>query len=275
MTMPTERMRARRLAAVLAWASLCWWPGLAQAQPDTEAERLLATLRQTHPGTRFTEALRTDMPGVYEVWMHSTVAYVAAANPRLFLFGRLFDTEAMRDLTAPKLAQRTGEAPPDPAETAPAIAFDQLPLADAITVRRGTGLRQLAVFSDPGCGYCKQLEVELATLDDVTIHIFLVPFQGERRPIGIWCAADRHLAWQRWMLQGDASGQQPDAACAHPIARNLALARALRVQGTPTLFWADGSRTDGFVESHVLQALLAGTRAATAAAGPATQERRP
>jgi thiol:disulfide interchange protein DsbC len=278
MTMLIERLWVRRLAAALACASLVWGPGLAQVHSDPEAARLLGTLRQSHPGTQFTEIAPTGMPGVYEVWMQGTVAYVAAANPRLFLFGRLFDTEAMRDLTAPKLAQRTGEPPPDAAnaEAAPPIAFDQLPLADAITVRRGAGRRQLAVFSDPGCGYCKQLEVELATLDDVTIHTFLVPFQGERRPIGIWCAADRAEAWHRWMLQGDARGQQPDAACAHPIARNLALARALRVQGTPTLFWADGGRTDGFVDRGVLQARLAGTAPVpAAAAAPDVGERRP
>ncbi|WP_235578135.1 DsbC family protein [Pseudorhodoferax sp. Leaf267] len=253
------------------------WPtsqALAQAPIDAEAARLLVTLRQAHPGTQFTEAARTDIPGVYEVWMQGNVAYVAATTPRYFLFGRLFDTQDMRDLTAPRIAQRAGDVPVAPEDAAPPIAFDRLPLADAITVRRGNGQRQVAVFSDPGCGYCRQLEAELATLDDVTIHTFLVPFQGEARPVAIWCAADRTQAWQQWMLHGDARAQRPSAGCDHPVARNLALARALRVQGTPTLFWADGSRTDGYVDRSELQARL--VRASTGpVAGSTTTERRP
>ena len=43
------------------------------------------------------------------------------------------------------------------------------------------------------------------------------------------------------MLHGDDSALKTDAACDHPIARNLALAHQLGVQGTPTLIWADGT----------------------------------
>jgi len=139
---------------------------------------------------------------------------------------------------------------------APPLAFDQLPLADAIKTVRGNGQRKVAVFSDPACSFCKRLEPELAGLDNVTVYTFLVPFQGQARPVAIWCAADREQAWQRLMLQGDPSLLNPTAACEHPVERNLALAHRLGVQGTPTLIWADGSRTDGYVDRAVLEARL-------------------
>lgn len=41
------------------------------------------------------------------------------------------------------------------------IDWKKLPLKDAIKSVKGTGKRQLAIFSDPNCPYCKQLEVEL------------------------------------------------------------------------------------------------------------------
>jgi thiol:disulfide interchange protein DsbC len=246
-------MMTIRSAAV---ALLCGFSTALLASPEETA--FLEVLKQRYPATTFSRVESSAVPDVFEVWMGTNVAYVHRSKPDYFFFGHLFDVANAKDLTAPKLAQAQRIA----AQSVATINFRDLPLDDAIKTVRGKGSRVLAVFSDPACQYCKQLEPELAKLQDVTIYTFLVPFQGIEKPMAIWCATDRSSAWQRAMSD---SGEPVEAKCDHPLERNLALARKLNVNGTPTLFFGDGARLDGVAQAAAIQGRLVGLATASAA----------
>lgn len=212
----------------------------AQNGIDAAAARVLAALRQAHPGTRFDSVTSTPITGVYQVKMGSNYAYVGAGNTRHMVFGRLFDIRSLRDLT-PASAEVTDSSN----EPAPApVRFKELPLADAIKEVHGSGTRRMVLFSDPQCPYCRRLDGELGKLKDVTIYTFVVPFQGEELPLAVWCTSDRLAAWRAAMAGTLAPAE--GGKCANPLERNRALAGRLGVQGTPTMLFEDGKRIGGY-----------------------------
>jgi len=147
--------------------------------------------------------------------------------------GPLIDAMTRRDVTRERQEQLS------------AISFDQLPLELAIKHVNGDGSRKIAIFEDPNCGYCKQLRKTLASIDNLTIYTFVYPIlsaDSKEKARNVWCAQDRSVAWDDWMLRGTAP---VTAQCETPVDQVLALGHQLMVRGTPTLFFANGARVSG------------------------------
>lgn len=216
------------------------------AVPDESGDKVLSTaslapaqaqsIRQNFearfPGIQVTLVRATPLAGLYEVQVGMDLLYTdATAN--YVLQGSLIDARERRDLTAERV------------EELQQVAFDSLPLDQAIKQVKGDGSRQVAVFEDPNCGYCKQLHRTLRDVDNVTVYTFLFPIlspDSMTKARDIWCADDPAQVWKDWMLEGKAPAT---AQCDTPIQETLALGRKLNVQGTPALFFADGTRLNG------------------------------
>ena len=181
----------------------------------------------------------TPIAGVFEVRFQSRegpqIIY-SDAQGAYFFTGQLIDARSDRNLTEERLRKLT------------AIEFNSLPLDLAVKIQRGNGKRALAMFTDPYCPYCRQLEQALLQIDDITVYVFMYPVI---RPAAIdhsravWCSKDRAKAWLELAVGDKPKVPAAAATCANPVDKVLELGRSLRVSGTPTLFFADGERASG------------------------------
>ncbi len=195
---------------------------------------------------RIEEVSKTPMNGLYEIRVNGSDIFYTDGEGNFLIQGNLFDTKAKRNLTEERI------------EKLSAIDFDALPFKDAFTVVRGNGKRKLAVFEDPNCGYCKRFEHDLQKVNDVTIHTFLVPIlspDSAEKSRNIWCAKDKGKAWLDWMIRDQPAAK---ASCdTTALERNLAFSKKHKITGTPTVFFADGSRVPGAISAQQVEKLLA------------------
>ena len=208
------------------------------------ADELLARLRRDYPGTQWDAVRPSLIPGLFEVVTGRNIVY-AEPSGRYLVFGHIWDMPAQADLTAARKL------------TLARVAGAQLPPEDAVIVRRSAEPTQrVAIFSDPACGYCRVLEQTLNELPQLEVAIYLAPLQPGSRPLAdaVWCAQDPAQAWLDQMLHG-----RPTAAATcntDALDRNLALARSLGVQGTPTLVAPDGRVLPGAASAPEILAWL-------------------
>ena len=233
----------RWCAAALAAGLLLAGAAHAQAPtPENAIRKNLAARMSDLPA--IDEVTPTPMKGLYEVRIGTDLLYTDAEG-NFLIQGSMLDTRSQKNLTQERLAKVT------------AIDFKSLPTQNAITLKRGNGKRQMAVFADPNCGYCKRFEADIEKLDNVTVHIYLIPILGQdsvTKTRNIWCAKDKAATWSAWMMGGTTP---PQATCnTAAIDANVALAQKHRITGTPTVVFESGRRIPGAIPRDQVEQLL-------------------
>ena len=183
------------------------------------------------------EVTPTPVKGIMELRVGNDVMYVDEGGQYL-IQGDVIDLKERVNLTEARTAELQK------------VPFEELPVSDGFVIKRGNGKRQLVIFEDPNCGYCKRLERDMASMSDVTITVMLLPVLGDdsvTKSQAIWCAKDRAQAWEDWMLNGTKPAAAKAGCNTAALDRNLAFARKNRITGTPTIFFVDGSRVPGAV----------------------------
>jgi thiol:disulfide interchange protein DsbC len=234
---------------MLKWIAVCALAlaGLVATTVRADEASVRQALQSKFPKMSLESVARTPFPGVYELVFDGQVFYTDEKGSYLFS-GNLLDIRSgqPRNLTQ--------EANARLAAAALSKSTDQ-----AVKRVKGNGKRVIYTFEDPNCGYCKELQKELAKVNDVTIYTFLWAIlspDSVEKSKAIWCAKDRGRAWDDVMLKGSVPAGKRD--CDTPLEKNAALAQRFGLRGTPAVYIANGQQIGGYVPADKIEAALAG-----------------
>jgi thiol:disulfide interchange protein DsbC len=143
-------------------------------------------------------------------------------------------------------------------QTPQKVDLSKIPLDGSITVGSKTAAKKVIVFSDPDCPYCRKLHESIkqiiAKRPDIAFIEILHPLpmhkDSPKKVQAILCSKSVE------MLDDAFSGKpvpEPPAGCTvDAMERNMALARSLNFNGTPTLVRDDGTVLSGFLPEDKL-----------------------
>lgn len=223
------------LASQLAWA-------------DTQEASVKKLLQpKVGEGAVIESVAKTPFANIFEVKIGDELIYTDSEAKFIFI-GRLIDAQSSRDLTQARLDEMNR------------IKFSDLPLDLALKSVKGNGKRVIAVFEDPNCGYCKRFRKTINEMKDITVYTFMYNILSDdsrTKSKNIWCSADKLKAWDDWMINNKIPAAAAETCATTPHEKVLELGRKFKVTGTPTIFFADGSRIPGAIDAKMLEAKLA------------------
>lgn len=188
---------------------------------------------------------KSPIAGLYEVVTPDHLFYTDEQTQYL-IDGSIWDLRTMHNITEERSRKIF------------AVDFKSLPFDLAIKQVKGNGKRQMMVFTDPNCHYCKVLEEQLEKVDNVTIYRLMYPiFEGSDVKVrNIWCTKNKTKAWTDMMVNGVLPSAATDPKCAYPVAKAMDWGRKLKVNGTPALVFSDGTLVPGALPADELEKAL-------------------
>lgn len=202
-----------------------------------------ANLAKNSPNLKIENIQTTEMQGIYSGSMQGQVVYLNE-DAKHMIAGSMLRIQDQHNLTRDLVVKQNS------------VDWKKLPLNDALKTVKGSGKRQIAIFSDPNCPYCKQLEMELSKLNDVTIYTFVLPVKSQSIAPSkqLFCEKNPNQAWHDLIV----NGVQPKTTkvCTNPIQRNIDLAKSLSITGTPAIIFSNGFKVKGAYPAEEIEKIF-------------------
>lgn len=189
---------------------------------------------------------KTPYAGLYELQVGEDIYYTDDKAQYLFV-GNVMELSTHKNLTKTRL------------DSLNTVKFSDLPLNLAFKQVKGDGKRVIAVFEDPNCGYCKRLRKELQSVDNITIYTFMYDILSDDSAVksrNVWCSSNPAKTWNDWMVNGIPAPEAPSGCTFNPHDKIMALGTKLHINGTPAIFFVDGSRIPGYIDAAAMEEKL-------------------
>ncbi len=200
---------------------------------------ITANIQKNLPNRKVLQVQKLPDVNLYEfTYEKGTTPYYTDENVTFFIAGtnvEIISTKTKKNVTLDKELNSVKSI------------FNNLPLKESFSVKYGKGTRKIAVFTDPDCPFCKELDHELlgGGLDnyDVTIYYFMNPLttlhpNAMQKSKQVLCSSNPAESWKSYMNSGilpDNNGQ-----CSNNAEKNKALARKLGYNSTPVILFDNG-----------------------------------
>jgi len=209
-----------------------------------------ATLAKKVPGAKPENIRTSPIPGLYEITLGSSIAYVSA-DGRYLINGDLFEVQSRTNLTEARRTDSRLKALASVSEDDMIVFTPTVPVKHTITV-----------FTDVDCGYCRKLHSEIAQFNKLGIRVRYVAFprsgpgtESWTKAEAVWCAKDRKDAITRAKQGVDIKSANCGTT---PVAREYAVGEDLGVNGTPAIITDKGEYIGGYLPPQKMLAYLEG-----------------
>ncbi len=209
---------------------------LAVASDSADAGKdVIEKIQKVFPSITINGVQESPVSGLYEIQSGRGVFYSDHNADYVIFGGQIIELATKRNLTQERMVELSR------------IDWNTLPLDKAIISGDKNAKLKVAVFTDPDCPYCKQLEAELKHAKGIKVYTFLLPLSslhpGARaKAEAIWCSKNQHATMLKVILDG---ATPKKAKCNTPLDDIAALAKKIGINGTPTLIAGDGRVSPG------------------------------
>lgn len=231
-------MRLIPLAALFALSVT----NIALADSD---QAIRTALQGLQPGLSIENISPSPVTGLYQVQLTSGQVLYASLDGKYLMQGNLFELRNGKPVNLTEKAWGSVVL----------RRLKEVPEALQVVFPAKEKKTHITVFSDVTCPYCRKLHGDIKELNDQGIEVRYLAWpreglnsDGYRQMVGVWCAQDRQSAFTA-AINGKpiANGE-----CENPVADLYTLGQSLGVQGTPTIFLANGERVGGYIPAPEL-----------------------
>lgn len=216
-------------------------------ETDNAREHIQTALWEINPDLQVERIETSPVEGLYQVLVGGQVFYMTS-DGRYLVQGDMMDLRNRRSVSEPLRGE---------------LRLEKLREhgTENMIVYPAEGDREhvITVFTDIDCPYCRRFHsnIESYTSRGIEVRYVQMPRAGEgsgsyHKAVAVWCSSDRRAAMDR--AKSGASMER--ASCDNPVSSQLALARELGVNATPTIITESGVMHRGLVGATDLKAML-------------------